>query len=113
MITGSSVSRVAASIGKAAFFAPEMEISPCNGIYECYAIPDELNADCPTDETPQASVECDVPECNPCNVDDQYLTSSGEAKVGYCVCQPANSEGTRTWSCASGTAWPCPLGQGC
>jgi len=83
--------------------------------YECFAIPDTQHAECPTDPamTPQASEECSVPECNPCNVDGQYLTSSGEAKVGYCVCQPPNSAGTRTWSCASGTAWPCPFGMGC
>ena len=90
-------------------------VFPSDATYECYKIPEEQHAECPTttEEMPQASQECDVPECNPCNVEDQYMTSSGEVKVGYCVCQPANSEGTRTWSCASGTAWPCPLGQGC
>ena len=80
--------------------------------YSCFAIPDMQSADCPT-ETPQATLECDVPECTTCNVDNQYLTSSGEAKVGYCICQAPSADGSRAWSCASGTAWPCPLGQGC
>jgi hypothetical protein len=90
-------------------------VFPTDQTYECFKIPDEVPAECPAtaDEMPQASGECDVPECTLCNVEDQYLTSSGEVKVGYCVCQSANSEGTRSWSCASGTAWPCPLGQGC
>jgi hypothetical protein len=80
--------------------------------YSCFAIPETLHPDCPA-ETPQATMECNVLECNSCNVDNQYLTSSGEAKVGYCICQPPNSAGSRSWSCSSGTAWPCPLGQGC
>ena len=42
-----------------------------------------------------------------------YSDSGGAAKVGYCVCQVANADGKRTWSCASDTAWPCPLGAGC
>lgn len=90
-------------------------VFPTDGDYACFAIPEEQHADCPTttEEMPQASAECDVPECNLCNVEDQYMTSTGEVKVGYCVCQPPNTEGTRTWTCASGTAWPCPLGQGC
>lgn len=90
-------------------------VFPTNGDYSCFAIPETLHAECPTDPTlmPQASQECTVPECNPCNIDGQYKTSSGEAKVGYCVCQAPNSAGTRTWSCASGTAWPCPFGAGC
>lgn len=83
--------------------------------YSCFSIPEEQHADCPStvEEMPQASQECDVPECNPCNVDNQYMTSSGNVKVGYCVCQPPSSDGSRSWSCASGTAWPCPLGEGC
>ncbi len=81
--------------------------------YECFKIADPVSADCPTDETPQATMDCDVPTCTPCNLDNQYLDSSGNAKVGYCVCQEPNSEGTRTWTCASATAWPCPAGAGC
>ncbi len=90
-------------------------VFPSSGDYSCFKIPTTQNAACPTDAAmmPQASQTCDVPECNPCNVGGQYKTSSAEVKVGWCICQPANSSGKRTWSCASGTAWPCPLGQGC
>jgi hypothetical protein len=88
---------------------------PAGSDYSCFKIPTTLHADCPTDPAlmPQASQECTVPECNPCNVTNQYKTSTGEIKVGWCVCQPPGSGGTRKWSCASGTAWPCPLGTGC
>jgi hypothetical protein len=80
--------------------------------YSCYAVPETISADCPA-EAPQASSDCEVPECTVCNFENEYLTSSGEAKVGYCICQEPSSSGSRTWSCASGTAWPCPSGQGC
>jgi hypothetical protein len=88
---------------------------PANGDYSCFKIPTAQHAMCPTDPamTPQASQPCDVPECNACNTGGNYKTSSGEVKVGWCVCQPPNSAGKRSWTCASGTAWPCPLGQGC
>ena len=88
---------------------------PANGDYACFKIPTTQHAMCPTDPamTPQASQPCEVPECNPCNTAGNYKTSSGEVKVGWCVCQPPNSSGKRSWTCASGTAWPCPLGQGC
>jgi len=43
----------------------------------------------------------------------QYLDSSGAVKIGYCVCTQPNAAGVRTWSCASDTAWPCPLANGC
>ena len=42
-----------------------------------------------------------------------YLDSGGAAKSGYCVCQPPDPSGTRRWSCASDTSWPCPGGSGC
>jgi hypothetical protein len=93
-------------------------VFPADGDYSCFAIPETMHAECPTDPAlmPQASQACTVPECNPCNVGGQYKTSSTtspEIKVGWCVCQAPSSSGTRTWSCASGTAWPCPAGQGC
>jgi len=92
-------------------------VFPPDGDYACFKLPEPgaLHAECPTDPAlmPQASEDCTVPECNPCNVDGQYKTSSAEVKVGWCVCQPPNNAGTRTWTCASGTAWPCPLGNGC
>jgi hypothetical protein len=63
-------------------------------------------------------MSCDVPPCTLCNslqgaVGGQYLDSSGAGKVGWCVCNPPNANGQRTWSCAADTAWPCPLGAGC
>ncbi len=87
---------------------------PADADYSCFAIPDEIDAEaCPRDAPPQATGDCDVAECILCNLDDTYLDSKGSAKVGFCVCQPPNSDGKRTWSCGSSTAWPCPLGQGC
>lgn len=88
---------------------------PAEGDYSCFAIPTTPAAECPTDvaDTPTASALCDVPSCNPCNVNGQYFDSKGAPKEGYCVCQEPNSSGERKWSCGSSTAWPCPLGNGC
>jgi hypothetical protein len=85
--------------------------------FSCYSIPEVATTICPN-ETPQASQTCDVPSCMPCNstfglAGGQYFDSGGAAKVGWCVCQAPNAAGVRTWSCASDTAWPCPLGAGC
>ena len=86
---------------------------PVDGDYSCYAIPDAIDADtCPA-EAPQATETCDVPECTLCNLGGEYLDSGGNVKMGYCVCNPPNADGTRSWTCASDTAWPCPLGNGC
>ncbi len=86
---------------------------PADGDYSCYAIPDAIDAEvCPT-EVPQATKECDVPECTLCNLGGEYLDSGGNVKMGYCVCNPPNADGARSWTCASDTAWPCPLGNGC
>jgi hypothetical protein len=86
--------------------------------YACYKIPTTANTACPTGTTPQGSATCDVPHCTLCNsmqglAGGQYLDSSGSPKTGWCTCQEANTAGTRTWTCASDTAWPCPSGQGC
>ena len=86
--------------------------------YSCYKIPTAANAQCPAGVTPQGSAACDVPHCVLCNslggvVGGQYNDSSGAPKVGWCTCQEPNSAGMRTWTCASDTAWPCPLGKGC
>ena len=86
--------------------------------FSCYKIPSTTNAVCPQAVTPQASGACDVPPCTLCNslqgiVGGQYLDSSGAPKVGWCACKLPNAAGTRTWSCASDTSWPCPLGSGC
>ena len=87
--------------------------------YSCYKIPTAANAFCPMGVTPQASAVCDVvPHCSLCNslqgmVGGQYIDSAGAPKVGWCVCREPNAAGARVWSCASDTAWPCPLGAGC
>ena len=83
-----------------------------DGDYSCYKIPTTVAATCPT-TAPQATMPCDVAMCTPCNVGGNYLDSSGASKMGYCVCPMAGDTGMRKWSCASATAWPCPLGKGC
>ena len=80
--------------------------------YSCYKIPSTVDASCPKG-APQATMACDVAMCTPCSVDGNYLDSSGATKQGYCVCPMAGDAGMRKWSCASATAWPCPLGKGC
>jgi hypothetical protein len=80
--------------------------------YSCYKIPSAVAASCPK-MTPQATQACEVAACTPCNVDGNYLDSSGAAKPGYCVCPMAGDSGMRKWSCASTAAWPCPAGRGC
>jgi hypothetical protein len=85
--------------------------------YSCYKIPLTANAACPSGgPAVQAGTACTVPPCTLCNtlqgnIGGQYLDAAGAPKVGWCVCQQgANGF---TWSCASDTAWPCPLGAGC
>jgi hypothetical protein len=87
--------------------------------YSCYKIPVDANAACPAGQVPMASAPCEVPPCLLCNglqgvVGGQYFDSTGTPKIGWCVCSSTvNSVGVHTWSCASDTAWPCPLGSGC
>ena len=86
--------------------------------YSCYKIPTTTNAVCPSQVTPQAAGPCDVPPCTLCNslqgvVGGAYLDSTGALKVGWCACKLPSATGTRVWSCANDTAWPCPLGSGC
>lgn len=83
------------------------------GDYSCYKIPETVSEECPTDAVPQATEECAVPECTVCHLNGQYADSSGSVKDGYCVCNPPNSDGMRSWTCGSTTAWPCPSGNGC
>jgi hypothetical protein len=85
---------------------------PTGADYSCYKIPAAVSASCPT-TVPKASDPCTVAECTLCNLNGQYLDSSGASKAGYCVCPPAGASGTSKWSCASTTAWPCPAGSGC
>jgi hypothetical protein len=85
--------------------------------YSCYKIPSTSIAACGTD-TPIAGTSCDVAPCQLCNSTEglpggTYFDSAGVPKLGYCVCQAPNSAGTRSWSCASDTAWPCPGAAGC
>jgi len=89
-----------------------------NWEYSCYKISTVANSMCAAGVTPQASAACDLPPCVVCNslqglMGGQYLDSSGAVKIGYCVCTQPNAAGVRTWSCASDTAWPCPLANGC
>jgi hypothetical protein len=85
--------------------------------YTCYKIPETLDATCPTDAAPQHAQPCTVNDCVVCNyggatiAEGKYKNTSGEEKVGFCVCIQGTS--ARKWSCASATAWPCPAGQGC
>jgi hypothetical protein len=80
--------------------------------YACFKIPMMMDASCPA-MPPQATMPCEVAECTLCSVGGNYLDSSGASKAGYCVCPAAGASGSRKWSCASATAWPCPAGKGC
>jgi hypothetical protein len=80
--------------------------------YACYKLPMPVSSTCPA-AVPQASQNCEVAECTPCNFNGLYADSSGAQKEGYCICPKAGSAGTRKWSCASSSAWPCPSGKGC
>lgn len=84
---------------------------PADGDYSCFKIPATQDPSCPS-TIPQSSTPCTVAPCTLCNVNGQYLDSSGNSKTGYCVC-PMSSGGTSKWSCASTTSWPCPAGNGC
>ncbi len=58
---------------------------PTGADYSCYKIPAAIDASCPK-TVPKASDPCTVAECTPCNLNGQYLDSSGASKAGYCVC---------------------------
>ena len=85
---------------------------PDNMDYACYKIPATVSTTCPA-VVPQASQNCEVAECTLCNLGGLYADSSGAQKEGFCICPKASSAGTRKWTCASSTAWPCPAGKGC
>jgi hypothetical protein len=94
-------------------YAEQMGCSFPTGVdYSCYKIPTAIDATCPA-TAPQASQPCTVGQCVLCNVGGNYLDTSGASKPGYCVCPAPGASGTSKWSCASGTSWPCPAGQGC
>jgi hypothetical protein len=102
---------------QAGVYAEENCVFPPEVDYSCYAIPEEIDeALCGlegAEEAPQATNPCEAPECTLCNVEGRYLDTAGDSKEGWCVCRPADENGIRTWTCASDTAWPCPLGLGC
>jgi hypothetical protein len=86
--------------------------------YSCYRIPEVAQTACPAGVTPRGADLCDVPYCTLCNslqgvTGGQFFDSAGSPKTGWCTCQEPNSAGTRTWTCASDTQWPCPLGFDC
>jgi hypothetical protein len=92
--------------------------------YSCYRIPiAAANRTCPTDTsgaylTPQDSTACTVDQCVVCNSygglpSGLYIDRGGATMGGYCVCQRQDSAGSRSWSCASDWAWPCPESSGC
>jgi hypothetical protein len=93
-------------------YAEQSGCSFPDGDYACFKIPTMMDASCPT-MAPQATMPCEVAECTLCNVGGNYLDSSGASKAGYCVCPAPGASGSRKWSCASTTAWPCPAGKGC
>ena len=67
---------------------------------------------------PQAGASCDRPgrarsaTASRATSAVSISDAAGAPKIGWCVCQPG-ANGLTTWSCASDTAWPCPLGAGC
>lgn len=82
--------------------------------YSCYAIPDEIDTVvCGLSAPPSATDECSAPLCTPCNFEGQYQDTGDNVKNGYCVCREPDQDGVRRWTCASDTAWPCPLSKGC
>jgi hypothetical protein len=83
------------------------------GDYSCYKIPATLaacqesaaNPDSSGMHLPQSGDACTEAVCTPCGSGtvNAYRDSSGNPKVGYCVC----SGGTMpTYSCASTSEWP-------
>ena len=82
----------------------------------CFKLPATQDASCPA-TPPQASSECTVAACTPCNggggPTGTYLDSKGASKIGYCVCPAPGASGTSKWSCGSTDAWPCPGAKGC
>ena len=81
--------------------------------------PDRGQHGVPGGPEPQGSMDCGtVPHCKLCNslggiVGGTYLDSGGAPKTGWCTCQEPNGTACARWTCASDTAWPCPLGAGC
>jgi hypothetical protein len=89
-------------------------VFPMDGDYSCYKIPDPIDEGaCGVTSPPKATGECGAPSCTVCNFEGFYLDSGNDAKEGYCICREPGPDGVRRWTCASATAWPCPLNRGC
>ena len=87
---------------------------PADGDYACYKIPDVIDeAACGVTAPPAATDPCEAPPCTTCNVDGFYTDTAGDAKEGFCICRDPDEMGVRRWTCASATAWPCPVSRGC
>jgi hypothetical protein len=87
---------------------------PLEKDYSCYRIPEEIDTEaCGLTAAPAATDECTAPLCMTCNFDGFYADTGSDVKEGYCVCREPDAMGIRRWTCASFTAWPCPLNQGC
>jgi hypothetical protein len=87
---------------------------PADEDYTCYAIPQVIDASaCALEAPPAATAECTAPACLTCNFEGFYQDTGSDVKEGYCVCREPDPEGIRRWTCASVTAWPCPLNRGC
>jgi hypothetical protein len=103
---------------RAGVYAEEDCRFPLDGDYACYRLPVEpategpTPIDCGLTAAPTAREVCDVELCTPCNFEGLYQDTAGGEKEGFCVCE-AEAMGMRVWTCASGTAWPCPNSQGC
>ncbi len=86
---------------------------PAEADYSCFKIPTTQDATCPA-TTITASTACTTNMCTVCSdAMGNYYDSQNNLKVGYCVCPAPGASGTSKWSCASSTAWPCPVGKGC
>lgn len=87
---------------------------PADKDYSCYRIPDPIDVSaCGLSAPPAATDECTAPLCMTCNFDGFYQDTGTDVKEGFCVCREPDAMGVRRWTCASATAWPCPLNQGC
>jgi hypothetical protein len=85
--------------------------------YACYQVPkDILDVDeeaCGLTAPPAATDPCTAPLCLSCNFNGFYQDTGSDVKEGYCICREADQTGVRRWTCASDSAWPCPLSRGC
>lgn len=87
---------------------------PPENDYSCYKIPDPIDTTaCGLTAPPAATDPCTAPLCMSCNFDGFYEDTGSDVKLGFCTCREADGDGVRRWTCASETAWPCPLNQGC